>query len=268
MYNTPKQTPFKLISQNNEEPNMTTDYHSRQMLGSEMFEAWEQTESDQKKKLPMPPKEKPVPEGSQLIDLPAPETFDFEGVSVLQAMRNRKSRREYKDEPLSLSELAFLCWATQGVRALDPKTGRMLRIVPSAGARQPFETYLGVRRVEGLEMGLYRYLSLSHQLCLLWAEADIAEKMAWKCAGFARQAAVTFIWTAIPYRTEWRYASVSSKLILQDSGHVCQNMYLACEAIGCGTCAVSAYGQHAMDEYLGLDGESELTVYCAPVGRV
>jgi SagB-type dehydrogenase family enzyme len=103
---------------------------------------------------------------------------------------------------------------------------------------------------------------------LLRLEPQIAAHMARTCSGFARQSAVTFIWTAVPYRTEWRYGSVAPKFIAQDSGHVCQNLYLACEAIGAGTCAVSAYSQHGMDEYLGVDGATEFTVYCAPVGKV
>ena len=246
---------------------MTTDYHSRRILGSDMFENWVGSDSDQRQGLPQPAVQKPVPPGARLIDLPAPDTFSFDQVSVLQALRNRKSRRDYRPQPLSLSELAFLCWAAQGVREYEPKANVLRRTAPSAGARQPFETYLGVMRVEGLEAGLYRYLGIQHQLCLLEADPKIAEKMSNVCSKFAGGSAVTFIWTAIPYRTEWRYCSVAPKFIAQDSGHVCQNLYLACEAIGCGTCAVSAYAQKAMDAFLGLDGESEFTVYCAPVGK-
>jgi len=33
-----------------------------------------------------------------------------------------------------------------------------------------------------------------------------------------------------------------------DAGHMCQNLYLACEAIGCGTCAIAAYDQKEIDE--------------------
>lgn len=244
---------------------MSTDYNCRLFLGSDYFESDEQP--DQKRGVPQPERQKPIPPGSALIDLPAPDTFAFDQVSVLQALRNRKSRRDYRPDPLSLTELAFLCWASQGVREYDPNTQVMRRTVPSAGARQPFETYLGVLRVDHLEPGLYRYLGIEHKLCFLRPDADIAEKMARTCSGFARHSAATFIWTAIPYRTAWRYASVAPKFVAQDSGHVVQNLYLACEAVGCGTCAVSAYAQHAMDEFLGVDGETEFTVYAAPVGK-
>jgi hypothetical protein len=45
-------------------------------------------------------------------------------------------------------------------------------------------------------------------------------------------------------------------------------MYLACEAIGAGTCAIAAYHQALMDELLGVDGKDEFTIYLAPVGKV
>ena len=54
--------------------------------------------------------------------------------------------------------------------------------------------------------------------------------------------------------------------MLLDAGHVCQNLYLACEALGAGTCAVAAYSQQAMDQLLELDGQDEYVIYLAPVG--
>jgi SagB-type dehydrogenase family enzyme len=90
------------------------------------------------------------------------------------------------------------------------------------------------------------------------------------CLGqrFAGQGAVTFLWTAIPHRTEWRYGPASYKVIAVDAGHVGQNVYLACTAIGAGTCAIGAYDQQACDELLGVDGQAEFTVYVAPVGKL
>jgi SagB-type dehydrogenase family enzyme len=85
---------------------------------------------------------------------------------------------------------------------------------------------------------------------------------------FAGSAAATFAWTAIPYRMEWRYGLAAHKVIALDAGHVCQNMYLACEAIDAGTCAIAAYHQALMDELLGVDGKDEFTIYLAPVGKV
>jgi SagB-type dehydrogenase family enzyme len=67
---------------------------------------------------------------------------------------------------------------------------------------------------------------------------------------------------------EWRYGLASFKLIALDAGHVCQNLYLACEAINAGTCAIAAYNQEKLDTLLGVDGDEEFAVYMAPVGKI
>jgi nitroreductase len=56
-------------------------------------------------------------------------------------------------------------------------------------------------------------------------------------------------------------------MIAQESGHVCQNLYLASEAIGAGTCAIT-YDQAKVDGILGVDGKEEFAIYVAPVGKV
>ncbi|HQN77555.1 MAG TPA: SagB/ThcOx family dehydrogenase [Syntrophales bacterium] len=129
--------------------------------------------------------------------------------------------------------------------------------------------HLCVFDVEGLDPAFYRYLPLEHQLLFEFREENAVEKLVAALYGqpYPRRAAVTFIWTVIPYRMEWRYGPASYKVIALDGGHVCQNLYLACEAVGAGTCAVAAYDQAAMDRLLRLDGEEEFTFYLAPVGR-
>ena len=84
---------------------------------------------------------------------------------------------------------------------------------------------------------------------------------------FAAESAVTFIWTAIPYRMEWRYDLTAHKVIAIEAGHVCQNLYLACEAIDAGICAIAAYDQEKMDELLKVDGQDEISVYIAAAGK-
>ena len=217
-----------------------------------------------------PPVQKPRPEGSHIVALPGPyETGFLIDISVAEAIRRRSSHRKYSVEPLSIEELGFLLWATQGVRGEhDPV--RSYRTVPSAGCRHPFETYLAVFRVEKLRKGIYRYLPFEHALLPLGCPADLESKMSRAALGqpFAGKSAVTFIWTALPERTEWRYSEASVKVIAIDAGHVCQNLYLACEAAGAGTCAIAAYDQELADSLIDVDGENEFVLYMAPVGKL
>jgi len=227
-------------------------------------------ETDQKKGLPQPPAQKPYPGDAKLVNLVAPGDLALGTMPLVEAINRRRSRRHYTREPLSLEELSFLLWATQGVKEMTGDGRLTRRTVPSGGSRHPFETYLSVHRVAGLEEGLYRYLALEHKLCVLSLGDGYAERACEACLGqeSVKESAVTFIWTAIPYRTEWRYHLVSHKVIALDAGHVCQNLYLACESIGCGTCAIAAYGQKKMDAFVGVDGKDEFVIYCAPVGKV
>lgn len=223
----------------------------------------------QSRGLAPPPVQKPVPKGATLIPLPGREGWTIPPCDLEEAIARRESRRRFLPSPLSREELAFLLWSTQGVRARLHEAA-VLRTVPSAGCRHPFETYLAVFRVEGLTPGLYRYLPLDHALVLEKTPDRLPTRVtaAARGQGFAGEAAVTLFWTALPERTEWRYAEASYKVIALDAGHLCQNLYLACEAIGAGTCAIAAYDQQLADDLLGVDGDNEFTIYLAPVGKV
>jgi SagB-type dehydrogenase family enzyme len=239
----------------------------REFLKFDRWQEWREHDTDQRKGLPDPPLQKPYPqgEGATLIDLVAPGDLTVGQKPLIETIRRRRSRREYTDEPLTLEELSFLLWATQGIdehatRAFgdwlatkDPTiVGRAtLRTVPSAGGRHPFETYLLVHRVQGLKPGLYRYLAVEHKLLFSragGAGTELAEQVARAFMRWVHRSAVVFIWATIPYRMEWRYSIFAPKMIAQESGHVCQNLYLASEAIGAGTCAIPV-GKVTLAEY-------------------
>ena len=231
-------------------------------------------DTDQSRGIPAPPISKPVPPGSAIIDLADPDTITIGNTPLARAVRQRRSRREYTDASLTNEELSFLLWCTQGVSSLqhdaDGNIVNQFRTVPSGGARHPFETYLLVNRVEGLTPGLYRFLPFKHKLCLLSRADNLPEQVEAACYGqsFMRQAAVVFVWSAIPYRTEWRYGYIAHRMIAMEAGHICQNLYLAAESIDAGTCAVLGYAQTQMDALIDVDGHDEFTIYVAAVGKV
>jgi SagB-type dehydrogenase family enzyme len=223
----------------------------------------------QSRGIPPPPAQKPYPAGARTVALPGPERFgELGAASLLSLLQRRRSVRRFADEPFSLPELAFLLWAAQGVTS-RPGPAVSLRTVPSAGARHAFETYVYSRRVEGLEEGIWRYLPLEHRLLFEFAEPGLGARISTACLGqrFAAQGAATFFWSVLPARMEWRYGPAAHRVLPLDAGHVCQNLYLAAEAIGAGVCAIGAYDQRALDALLRLDGEEEFVLYLAPAGR-
>lgn len=228
-------------------------------------------ESHQQKGLPPPPLEKPFPKDAKLVDLVSPGGFTSGDLPLREVISKRRSRRKFAEEPLTLEELSFLLWSTQGVRTVDKNLVWTLRTVPSGGARHPFETYLSVNWVEGVRAGVYRYLPIEHKLLpVRKTDSKIRELVGELCMGqeFCGRSAVLFIWAVIPYRSEWRYSIRAYKDIAMEAGHVCQNLYLACESIGAGTCAIASYNQRGVDKLIGVDGENEFAIYVAPVGKV
>ncbi len=242
----------------------------RNFLRAERWAEWENYETDHRKHVPHPPVQKPCPKDAVLIKLVDPKDLTVGKMSLIEAIKYRKSHRKFTTEPLTLEELSFLLWATQGVRKIIGGGRITRRTVPSGGSRHPFETYLLINRVNGLEYGLYRYLPLDHKLCFLKNDRDLSEKIIDATRGqtFVTRGAVVFIWTVIPYRTEWRYSFVAHKMIAMEAGHLCQNLYLASEAIGAGTCAIGDYINNMMDAVVGVDGKDEFVIYLAPVGKI
>jgi SagB-type dehydrogenase family enzyme len=243
----------------------------RKFLKSPINTPADMMESDEDRKIAAPPIQKEVPKDTKLIDLLPIEEFSTGKMSFVDVVRNRRSRRKYAEEALTLEEISFLIWAVQGIQRIRKNSPVTYRTVPASGGIHPLETYLVINNVESIHVGLYRYLPIEHKLLFLKKiNSEWLEQLVYACRGqeFVSKGAVIFIWTAIPYRTEWRYANEAHKAIAQASGHVCQNLYLASEAIGAGTCAITAYAQRAMDTLIDVDGEQEFTVYIAPAGKV
>jgi len=226
--------------------------------------------SDQQKGLPDSPVETSPPKGAERIVLPSPGTLTCGDMSVRTAIDRRRSRRRFAAAPMTLDELAYVCWATLGIQKIIGAGRAVFRTVPSAGARHAIQLYIAIGNVGELPKGLYRYRATDHTLVALKADDAILEKTAQACFDqhWMAQAAAVLIFSAVPYRMEWRYGPAWPKLIALDAGHACQNTYLAAESIGAGACAVAAYDQTQMDQLAGLDGNGEFVIYLAAVGKV
>ncbi|MHA1122075.1 MAG: SagB/ThcOx family dehydrogenase [Candidatus Heimdallarchaeota archaeon] len=224
-------------------------------------------ESDQRKKVKNPPLQTAYDKKKKLIDLPAPDKINVPSLDLRKAIEDRVSVRKYSTEALTLNELAWLLWATQGIKEISEIYTK--RIVPSAGARHAFETYLLINKVEGLKPGIYRYLALEHKLVEINLAEDIGERVVEGAYGqkMVKAGAVSFIWVAIPYRIAWRYGQRSYRYLHLDIGHVAQNLYLAVENINSGCCAIAAFYDEQMNDILGIDGEEQFVIYMASMGK-
>ena len=225
--------------------------------------------TDQDLKKPQPPLVK-APMRDKAISLP----LDFEKLDIdndfLHVINSRKSHRVYTEEKMTLSELSYLLWCSQGVKEIRGRAYATLRTVPAGGARHPFEVYMTIQNVEGLADGIYHYLPMKHSLECLEEASDLKDFITASLEGqkWAEKANVVFYYSFVAYRAEWRYGIFAHRMVMADAGHVTENVYLAATSIGLGGCAIGAVDGPYCDRRFGLDGEEEFVFYAMPVGTV
>jgi len=197
------------------------------------------------------------------VKLPEPETAG--GMPIWEAAGRRRSVRDFRRTPVSLTDLSQLLWASQGVTKTMGEYA--LRSAPSAGALYPIETYLSVQSVQGIEPGIYHYIVREHGLDLL-RPGDFREAVAEAALDqpFLAEAAVVFAWTALFARSKWKYKERAYRYVYLDAGHIAQSVALAAVALGLGSCQVAALYDDEVNVILGVDGKEESIVYMTAVG--
>jgi SagB-type dehydrogenase family enzyme len=211
----------------------------------------------------MPPLYKRYP-GAKVIKLPKPA---YSGMTVEEAIKKRRSVRNYSSKPLSLAQLSQLLFSAQGVTGKS--YGAPLRTVPSAGALYPFEIYLFANNVQGLPGGIYHYAVLEHALELV-KEGDFHKDIT--SAGLKQEmlgdAGVTFVLSAIFNRIRHKYGERGFRYVYIEAGHISQNIYLQAISLGLGSVSVGAFLDENINELIGLDGLHEAVIYLHSVGSL
>ena len=200
---------------------------------------------------------------SDTIELPSPGNLAT--MSLHDAIQNRRSIRTFSDEPLTPEQLSYLLWASTGIQRIED--GYEFRTAPSAGALYPIETYLVVNNITGIKRGVYHYNIKRHILEQL-AEGNFCEKirLASLYQEMAYHAPVVFVWTAVFYRSKWKYDQRAYRYIYLDAGHIAENLALAATALELGSCQIGALFDEEVNAILNIDGSEESVLYMSVVG--
>ncbi|MCD5383626.1 SagB/ThcOx family dehydrogenase [candidate division WOR-3 bacterium] len=193
-----------------------------------------------------------------MIDLPKP--LYKSKISVEESLKSRRSIRAYRNEPLTITEISQLLWATQGITV-----GTQKRTAPSAGATYPLEIYVVVGDVKHLEHGLYHYNPRNHTI-IKEKEGDLRGDLVDAAMGadMIRKAPISLIVAAIYSRTTDRYGERGIRYVYMEVGHVGQNIHLQAETLGLGTVIIGAFYDNKVKEILGIREEP---LYIVLVGR-
>jgi len=190
-------------------------------------------------------------------------------MSVERALANRRSRRNFQDEAITVEQLSQILWAAYGITLPRPDVPNLrggLRTTPSAGATFPLEIYVVIGNVEGIEPGVYRYISEEHKIVRV-VDGDVRAALSDAALGqrSVRDAPATVVHAGVFERITGIYGERGIMYTHIEVGHSAQNVYLQAEALGLGTVAVGAFTDSQVAEILNLP-ENEEPLYLMPIG--
>lgn len=212
--------------------------------------------------------------------VPLPQNDFTIKADVGDVLRLRRSVREFGKNSISITELSKILYFTNGItghlqyklqiKDIKTKIDLPLRACPSGGALYPIDIYVGVLNVEGVTPGIYFYDTEEHSLVfintkineLISAFVPFPQELS-----TIKDACLIILLIANFLRTKAKYGERGYRYVLQESGHLAQNVYITCTALNLAAVAVSGFYDDEINNILGLDGVEEAIVYSVIVGR-
>lgn len=179
--------------------------------------------------------------------LPPPNMNDK--LSVMDALSQRHSSRNFVDKNLSPAQLSKILWAANGINRADGK-----RTVPAAIGIYSVEVYAVTKE------GIYLYDVENHKLKLI-AEGDF-RSVTTTGQSFVSKAAVNLVYVETPVvwesakRTPPRDAQISFANITV--GAMVQNVALAAETEGLGNCVRGSINRDEFKKIAKLSDEKNI----------
>lgn len=187
----------------------------------------------------------------KVIKLPAPDMN--RPATVMHALQERKSTREYSVKELDLKDLSDLLWAANGYnRPAEEK-----RTAPSAMNRQDVDVYVI------LEKGAYFYDAKEHALNMV-VEGDYRSAIAGG-QDFVLQAPVSILLVTDLAKMGDPENDRTKAMCAVDVGIVSQNISIFCAAANLATVPRASMDEAALKEALQLT-DSQWSVMNHPVG--
>ena len=153
------------------------------------------------------------------------------GAPLADLVRERVSCRAFRDQPISLAELATLLRTGYGITGVTDSGPLYIvdRAVPSGGGLYPLEVSVLVRSVDGLPAGIYHYVPLADGLEQVRGEAvppPLVSYCSWASRGPPRPPS-SCVLSAVCERSLSKYGDRGYRYLLLEAGHVAQNLVLA-----------------------------------------
>ena len=184
------------------------------------------------------------------LELPKPAKTG--GMPLMDALKNRKSSREFSDKKLSPQTLSDLLWAAWGVNRGDGK-----RTAPSSMNMREISVYVAMAE------GLYLFDPEKHQLDKV-LDKDLRE--ATGVQPFTKVAPVDLIFVAdLDKMAAIKEPETKVFFSAVDTGYISQNVYLFCASEKLATVVLGWVNKPELKKAMGLRPTQEV-ILTQPVG--
>jgi SagB-type dehydrogenase family enzyme len=173
-------------------------------------------------------------------------------------------------DPIGLPQISRLLYFTYGITAVmkSPQEAHALRAAPSAGALYPAEIYVATRGIDGIVDGVHDYQVRDHSLITLW-DGDFWSEFQ-RCS-YGHEAIertnVLVIFSAVFFRSSWRYEERAYRRILLDTGHALGNLECYAPHEYLLVYPISGFCDAALNSLLFLDPQDEGVLMVCAVTR-
>jgi nitroreductase len=178
------------------------------------------------------------------VALPAPQTSG--GKPLMQALKERKSTREFSPEKLSPQMLSSLLWAGWGINRED---GR--RTAPSASNKQEIEVYVVTAD------GAYVYDAKGNALKPV-VTGDLRKVTG--TVAFVGEAPLNLVYVADLSKMGGADENAKTATANANAGLIAQNVYLFCASEGLGTVVRGSVPRAELSKALNLRPDQRITL--------
>jgi SagB-type dehydrogenase family enzyme len=199
-----------------------------------------------------------------LKTVPLPQVIDRPEVNL--SFLIREGSRSDAAAEVTLETISRILLLAHSVTAKARSSGAEFyyRSVASAGALYPFELYVGVKNVSGLDDGLYHHSIGLHALTLL-RSGNIMPALSHALQTRENHfPVVSFFLTSIFFRSSWKYRDRAYRYSLLDTGHLAESLTLALTAADLPFDLYYDFDDESVNSLLGVDSSREacLAVVC------
>ncbi|MFC1587817.1 SagB/ThcOx family dehydrogenase [Planctomycetota bacterium] len=186
--------------------------------------------------------------------LPAPDKDS--GYSLEKAIANRRSRRVFGKNHITVGQLSNLLWSGQGL------THGRFRAAPSAGALYPMDLWVVIKDK------FYQYIPKEHAIKLKSDSIKLKELHAAALEqDMVLNASVNLFISSVFERCSLKYRDRAPRYCMMEAGCIAENIHLQVEALNLATVIIGAFNDDKVKQVLGLR-DSQRPMILMPVGTL